>query len=172
MIYEPKEDSFLLQKYVKRYANGKVLDVGTGSGIQAITALEKTKDVLATDINKESIKHVKQKGVKGIESNLFDKIKERFDLIIFNPPYLPRDEREDKISAYSTTGGRKGYELLIKFISNLKNHLKKDGKALIVFSNLTNKDKIDSIIKKNNLNHKCLETKKIDFEELYVYLIW
>ena len=55
MIYEPREDSFLLQKYVKKYSKGRVLDMGTGSGIQALTALEKTKCVVAVDINEETL---------------------------------------------------------------------------------------------------------------------
>ena len=38
-VYEPREDSYLLQKYVEKYCKvDLVLDIGTGSGIQAITA--------------------------------------------------------------------------------------------------------------------------------------
>ena len=40
MIYVPREDSFLLAKFVEKYAFGKVLDMGTGSGIQAESALK------------------------------------------------------------------------------------------------------------------------------------
>ena len=36
MLYEPREDSRLLAKYAKKYAKGLVLDIGTGSGIQAL----------------------------------------------------------------------------------------------------------------------------------------
>ncbi len=56
-IYEPAEDSFLLQKYVHHYANGKVLDMGTGSGIQAIAAAQNwhVESVLAVDINSKAI---------------------------------------------------------------------------------------------------------------------
>ena len=51
-IYEPREDSILLEKYVKQYAKGFVLDIGTSSGIQALAASKskKVKEVLATDI--------------------------------------------------------------------------------------------------------------------------
>jgi len=59
MIYQPREDSYLLEKYVKKFAFGKVLDVGTGSGIQAVSALRnnKTKDVLGVDVNKYAVKY-------------------------------------------------------------------------------------------------------------------
>ncbi len=60
MLYEPEEDSFLLQKFVKKYAKGLVLDMGTGSGIQAKEASEKADLVIALDIDKEAIKYCKK----------------------------------------------------------------------------------------------------------------
>ena len=144
--------------------------MGAGSGILARESLKYTKNVTASDINRECLKNLK--GIKAIHSDLFENIKEKFDLIIFNPPYLPFDRREDKESASSTTGGIKGYEILERFIKGLKSHLKKNGKALIVFSSLTGKKKIESIIMENKLNLKILEEIRLPFfEELYCCLI-
>ena len=55
-MYHPKEDSFLLEKFVS-LAKGKVLDIGTGAGILAATAAKnsKVKSVIAVDIDRESI---------------------------------------------------------------------------------------------------------------------
>ena len=39
-IYEPEDDSYLLQGFVQKHSKGTVLDMGTGSGIQAISALD------------------------------------------------------------------------------------------------------------------------------------
>ena len=54
-IYEPRADSTLLERYVRQYAKGSVLDMGTGSGIQAIAAAHNSKviSVLALDTQKE-----------------------------------------------------------------------------------------------------------------------
>lgn len=169
MIYEPAEDSFLLQKYIKKYAKGKVLDMGAGSGIQALTALEKTKDVLAVDVYPLAVELLKKKGINAKVSDLFSNVKGKFDLVIFNPPYLPADEREDADSARSTTGGKKGCETIERFLKDAKKFLKKDGKILIVFSSLTGD--IEKIFKKYSYKFKKLEEKKLFMETLYVYLL-
>ena len=173
MIYEPDEDSFLLVKQVKKLAKDKkVLDMGTGWGILAETALESgAKDVLAADIDEEVVEFVKSKGIKVKSSDLFSNIDEKFDLIIFNPPYLPEDELEDFEIRNVTRGGKEGYEILERFLIDAKRYLNKNGEILIVFSSLTNKEKVDSILKENEYEFKILETKKMFFEELYVYLV-
>ena len=52
-VYKPGEDSYLLQRHVERLVFGNVLDMGTGSGIQAVTAAikQEVSKVLAVDIN-------------------------------------------------------------------------------------------------------------------------
>lgn len=168
MIYEAAEDSFLLKKYVEKYSKGKVLDVGTGSGILMEVALKKTSKVEGVDIDEEAVDYCKKKGLKVKKSDLFNKVKGKFDLIVFNPPYLPEDEVKDR----DLIGGKKGYELIERFFSEVVEHLEKNGKVLILFSSLTDKEKVDEIIRKNKFKFKLLEKGKYFFEELYVYLCY
>ncbi len=175
-IYQPEEDSYLLAKYVEKYVKkgNKVLDVGCGSGIQSETALKKTKDVLGVDINPNAIKHCKSseytKGAKFQKSNLFSNVKGKFNIIIFNPPYLPDAKDPKEIKAY-TTGGKHGYEIIDKFLQEANNHLADDGIILIVFSNLTKKRKVDEIIENYLFESKLLEEKSLFYEKLYCYKI-
>jgi len=173
MIYPPSEDSYLLAEQVKKYAKNKsVIDMGSGSGIQAETAIKSgAKSVLATDINDESISILKSKGINAIKSNLFSKVKGSFDLIVFNPPYLPRDKREDKESAIATTGGKRGDEIIIRFLKQAKSHLNKKGIVLIVISSLTPKNKIAELLKKQGMRRKIISSKKFFFETLEVWKI-
>jgi HemK-related putative methylase len=100
MAYSPREDSFLLEKYVKKLASGAVLDVGTGSGIQAVAAARKksVRKVVSVDIDAGAIEHCKRKIVSRkitfLLSDLFSSVHGKFDTIVFNPPYLPEDERD------------------------------------------------------------------------------
>ncbi len=174
-IYEPQEDSFMLLEQVKKYSKGFVLDMGTGSGIQAIEAAKNSSLVIAADINDEAIEYAKKEAentnnIKFVKTDLFSNLqnyKNSFDTIIFNPPYLPDDERAKDIAL---DGGKEGYELTEKFFNKVNDYLKEDGKILLVFSSLTNKEKIDGIIKKNHFRKKLIDSKKMFFEEFYVYL--
>ena len=175
-IYPLAEDSFLLQKYVEQYAAGKVLDVGTGSGIQALTAARQAavKRVIAADINPAAITHcrneVRHKKISYKLSDLFSALPRsaHFDTIIFNPPYLPEDRRLKDIAL---DGGKRGYELLERFLREAPDHLSPAGRILIVFSSLTDKKTVDRIISEQLLTAELLETVSLDFERLYCYII-
>jgi release factor glutamine methyltransferase len=173
-IYDPREDSFLLQKYVKEYAFGKVLETGTGSGILAVEAAQshRVTSVLAVDIQKEVIAHCKKtienKKIRFMQSNLFENVKGRFDTIIFNPPYLPADKRDPDITL---DGGKHGYETIELFLHAANKYLTENGKILLLFSSLSKKNKIDECIAQNLFTAKLIDQQHISFETLYVYCI-
>ena len=167
-MYKPSDDSYLIEKYVKRFASGKVLDVGCGSGILMRAALTKTKNVEGVDIDDESLEYCKKQGLKVYKSDLFSNVKGKFDFVIFNPPYLPEDEIKDK----DLIGGKFGWEIIERFFLEVKNYLNKNGKILILFSSLTDKEKVDDIIFENELKFRLLEEKNVGLmEKLYIYLV-
>ena len=178
-VYEPREDSYLLQEFVREHAFGRVLDVGTGSGIQALTAAEsvKVREVIAIDINETAIEELKQKvklikKVKPRQSDLFSEVEGQFDMIIFNPPYLPQDKVGNEIiEDPSLYGGKKGWEISERFFNEVSKHLVPGGKILFLFSTLTNKKKIEEMIENNLLKFEEVGSKKLAFEELFVYLV-
>ena len=171
-MYEPKEDSFLLQRFVREHVKGVVLDMGTGSGIQAITAArnEKVKKVLAVDIDKESIgfarKRNPHKKITYSQSDLFSKLekyKHSFDTLIFNPPYLPQEraERDAELE-----GGKIGNEVIAKFLEQARDYLKPKGIILLLFSSLT---PIKELFEKNLFTSKEIGKEHYFFEDLLVY---
>ena len=106
---------------------------------------------MALDIQQSTIdycnKNIKNIKIKFLVSDLFTDIKndkkieiKKFDTIIFNPPYLPQ---ELKVKDLTLEGGKKGYEVIERFLSQVNSFLKEDGIILIVFSSLTKKEKVD-----------------------------
>lgn len=191
-VYEPEDDSLLMQEQVKKYAYGAVLDMGCGSGILGIEALKKrdVKYVVFADINSKALVHAKTEVSKNTEQGLVSREKARrcryirtdlfsniikessdsiFDTIIFNPPYLPEDKYDNE--KLITTGGKKGHELLVRFLKQSKKHLNDQGIMLILFSSLTGKSSIDNIIKSLGYEKHTIVKKALFMEILYTYKI-
>ncbi|MBN1503191.1 methyltransferase [Candidatus Woesearchaeota archaeon] len=177
-VYEPSDDSHLLQKYVQEYTkkDSTVLDMGTGSGIQALEAAKKAEKVIAIDINPLATEYAKKKAKKAsianvrfIVSDLFEKVpKTKFDLILFNPPYL---QKEVGIEDKAIMGGKEGYELTVRFLESVAPYMKQDGKVLLVSSSLIKQDKTVETIQKHLLEQQVLERNHIFFEDIILYEI-
>lgn len=190
-MYEPQEDSYLLQEsineFFKKNKANIALDMGTGTGIQGFSMLEKADTVIMTDINKESayslhdeIKRMEKKKSK-IETeiriyngDLFEKIpaeyKNKIDLIVFNPPYLPRekDEKDDQ----ELTSGESGIETTKRFLTDAKEFLSHTGIILFVASSLSNISSLEEHMKKENYEFRIDRKKHISFEDIVIYKAW
>ncbi len=124
-VYYPREDSMLLAEQVNRHAFGKVLDLGTGSGIQGIIAAINGCEVTFADIDDKAVSCARSNaslnGARGkfVKSDLFEGIEGKFNTIIFNPPYLASNEIAEK----DLDGGKEGRELIDRFIGAYRNHL-------------------------------------------------
>ena len=178
MIYQPAEDSYLLKDVVRDFLseqnnkNMKILDMGSGSGIQALACKDLGfENVLAVDINMEVVNYLKKKRLNTIESDLFSKIYEdnKFDLIIFNAPYLPEDEREPEDIKLATAAGKKGYEIIIRFLKEAKEFLNENGQILLLFSSLSQPKIILNKANELGYNMRLLVSQMIPFEKLFVY---
>jgi release factor glutamine methyltransferase len=143
-VYRPGEDSYLLQGFVGRLTIGRVLDMGTGSGIQAVTAAEKTivTHVVAVDINPEALKAARRRAAEAgvltkitfVQSDLFEKVEGSFDWILFNAPYLPSERGLDDPT---WAGGDRGAEVIERFLTAAHDHLSLGGSILLVYSSET-----------------------------------
>lgn len=172
-MYEPREDSFLLlknlKKYLKKYIHKGdiVLDMGCGSGILARETARYARKVVAADIDKELITELerknKNKKINFVFSDLFSHITDKFDLIIFNPPYLP----SKNIKHQDIDGGKKGTEIIERFLKEAREHLKENGKILILVSSL-NKN-IEELFSSYGYSYKKIGEQKFFFEKLFVY---
>jgi release factor glutamine methyltransferase len=176
-IYEPLEDSYLIlesfEKFLDSLKNKKIsiLDMGAGAGIISKSGLKKGyQNTLAVDINKSAVRLLKKQKINAIHSNLFNRIKRenKFGLIVFNPPYLPKDKYDNEPD---TTGGVYGYEIILRFLKDARSHLEKDGHIILLISSFS-KPKI--VLKKaKQLGYSCslFNKKNLFFERLFVYIL-
>ncbi len=166
-VYEPAEDSFLFAENLEVKEGAQVLDLGTGCGILGILAAEKAKEVFAIDLNPYALRCAKENSafnnaeskIVFLQADLFTafNIDARFDLILFNAPYLPADNCETQTwIGRSWAGGVNGRQVIDRFISQVVPHLKADGRVLMVQSTLAN---VEETIFKFSENHLAASVK-------------
>lgn len=126
-----------------------VADIGTGCGILGIIAAKKAERVFALDINPFAIHCAKENAKSNhtedkmffIRGNLFSPLRtvEKFDLILFNAPYLPLERTEDRSwLRRAWNGGPKGVQIINRFIQEAPEHLRRNGRILLMQSTLSN----------------------------------
>jgi HemK-related putative methylase len=115
----------------------EVLDLGTGSGVCAIFAARHARRVVAVDINPAAVRCA---GINALLNRLEGRIEahhgdlfqplagQRFDVILFNPPFILGEPRNDRERAWCSTG------VAERFADGLDEHLKPAGCALLLLS--------------------------------------
>ncbi len=178
-VYEPAEDTFLLAENLVVDKNDVVLDVGTGCGILGILAAKKARWVVAVDVNPHAVRcakmNAKLNGVtekmETLRSDLFKAIKknEKFDLIIFNAPYLPSEtvEKNNWIER-AWAGGPTGRQLISEFIVQAPDYLKKRGRILLVQSTLSDVEETVQKLGERRFCVRVLAQEKVAFETVVV----
>ncbi|MEM4141806.1 MAG: methyltransferase [Thermoplasmata archaeon] len=142
MHYEVEEDTLFLLDNIK--PKGKIIEIGAGSGYISFYLGAHGFDVTATDIDDDAIGYMKKianeknLNIKIVKSDLFKNITEKFDTIIFNPPYLPGNIEEDR----AIFGGENGQEIIENFLGQAGEHLKNDGRIFIILSSYNDIQKL------------------------------
>lgn len=186
-VYEPAEDTFLLADSVVVSEEDSVFEVGSGCGLIALYCASLGTNVVCCDVNPFAVELIKKnflvnesllRGSFDVRiGDLFSILdsKDRFDVIIFNPPYLPTSKKEliggsgwfDK----AVSGGLNGLDVIERFIKQVSVFLKKNGKVYFVFSSLSNREKLESIIKKNNFIFEIVNSCRFNDETLDIYFL-
>ena len=187
-VYEPAEDTFQLLEAIKVKKCDSVLEIGTGCGIVALECSRRGANVVCTDINPHAIEITKHNYLKNKlllngkidvrQGDLFSVIKpnEKFDVIVFNPPYLPTDsaERVDGTGWFdvATDGGLDGLFFTKKFILNLSKYLRPGGKGYFVFSSLSDREKLDKYLFKSKLKSEVVLSRWFNDEQINIYCVY
>ena len=143
-VLDPRADTETLIDYVIEKPVKTVLELGTGSGVIAVTLACEWKEVhvTATDISEDALllaqknaeKFNIENKIQFLKSDWFDNVEGKFDLIISNPPYIGWIE-QDKICTEVTKydpeialfAGFDGFDAYKKIIPGLAKYLNPDG---------------------------------------------
>ena len=184
-VYDPAEDTFLLLETLHIDTNETVLELGTGCGIIALECARKASHIVCTDINPFAValthrnikrnQHLINGSIEIRQGPLFSVLdkKELFNIIIFNPPYLPT-KKQEKIGGWfdvATNGGRDGLKLTKQYIQGFKKHLLKNGCAYFIFSSLSNRSTLERMLKNEKIIFSIMAYRIYENEELDVYCI-
>jgi release factor glutamine methyltransferase len=180
-VYEPAEDSFLLADNLKVIEGDTVVDVGTGCGILGIIAAAKAKRVVAIDINPYAVTCAKENAelnrVAGkmlfVQGNLFAPIRmgTEFDVIVFNPPYLPSEGVEaDSWLRKAWSGGISGRDVVESFIREAPSYLKPDGAVFLMLSTISNVEASLGNFEDTGLRASVIAQQDLPFFETIVLL--
>lgn len=175
-VYEPAEDSFLFAENLDVERGMQVLDVGTGCGLLGITAAEKAAGVIAVDLNPYAVRCAKENSVLNkvrgkmvfMQADLLESFADgaRFDLILFNAPYLPSEAYEAETwIGRSWAGGVNGRQVIDRFICQVHPHLKPSGRVLLMQSTLASVEETIRGFSVLGLQAKVKGERKLPFFE-------
>lgn len=174
----PQPDTeILVEKAIeeaKKIGNVEILDMCTGSGCIGISIAKNIENAKVTlvDISKNAIEIAKKNALRNkvesqltfIQSNMFEKVEKKFDIIVSNPPYIKTDvipkldkqvQNEPHIALDGGKDGLKFYKIIIE---EAKKYLKENGK-LILEIGYDQKEEVENLIKQSG-QYKKIEVIK------------
>lgn len=180
-VYEPAEDSYLFAENLQVREKDKVIDIGTGCGILGILAATKAEEVVAVDINPFAVTCAKENArlnhasdnVFFAQGDLFGPIRvgKKFDLILFNAPYLPSEADEEATWLdRAWAGGVSGRDIINGFIREAPKYLKSKGEIFLMQSTLSDVEETFRRFKEKALTAKVVAKRDLPLFETIVLL--
>ena len=147
-VLDPRGDTETLIAEALKYPVQRILDLGTGSGILGITLAAERLDafVVMTDVSKAALvvaksnakRHRVEDRIEFIQSDWFDSVNGKFDLIISNPPYIGENDLaglEPDVIDYdpmiALTPGGDGLAPYRIIAGQSQNHLNENGRVIL-----------------------------------------
>ena len=153
----------------------QVLELGCGSGIISIFSAKKGANVTASDINKTALKSLNktaiQQGltIKTVYSNLFENLnKDQFDFIFINPPYYPKQPKNEEEKAWFCGEDFEYFENLFHQLVGLDTN---KASAMMILSDACEIEMIQKIAKKNGFRLMQKHQIELTFEINTIYIL-
>lgn len=179
-VFHPKlffTSRFLGEHVLSLDLRGKtVLDMGTGSGIIGLCAARAGAEVVSVDINPAAVECARvnaatnrlSERIRCIHSNLFSSLSagERFDCIVWNPPFYRSAPRSD--AEYAWNAGA-DCEALRSFAADSDKYLKEGGMVLLILSSDIAEDRVLDFFSSAGFRCAAVARRKVLFETLTIF---
>ncbi len=152
----------------------KMLELGCGTGTLSVFAASKGAVVTASDINPRAIENTNHNArlnnvqVNTVQSDLFQAISDKFDLIMINPPYYPNNPRTELEVALMCG---ENFEYFTKLFSQLRNHITANGKVYMILSEDCDISRIRDEAKKSGYGLDQKLIKRVGLEDNFIFRI-
>lgn len=137
-VFPPSDWARKVMESLSIKKGDRIIDIGTGTGIIGIYAALLGGDVYATDISPEAIKQAKKNAsLNGVSlkcsvGEFFAGFEAPFDIIVVNLPQeiVPGDYPINKKLLSTVKGGKKGNEILLKFLRQAPKYMHAQSKII------------------------------------------
>jgi release factor glutamine methyltransferase len=113
------------------------------------------------------------RGIEVVRTSLLEGVRGPFDLIVFNPPYLPtkQEERIEDWLEYALDGGPDGCTVISRFAREAGRVLAPGGRILLLISSLTGVDAVIGIFREFHYKVEIVAKRRVFDEDLMVLRI-
>jgi len=152
-------------------ARGRLLDMGTGTGIGAVAAAHLGYDVVAVDVNPDAVRcarinalqHRVEDRVQAVEGDLFEPVAgQRFDVVLFNPPFF------DGVPISSLDRAWRSVDVPERFGAGLPSALVPGGVALVLVSSHGGRERTEAALLQSGLHVEPFVTEDLGYEVVTV----
>ncbi len=174
-VFNPKllrSGQFLIEQLGRLSAGSRVLDLGSGSGAAGVLAAKQGARVTAVDINPAAVRCTRinallnDVAVDVRHGDLFQPVRgERFDVVLFNPPYYRGVPRDGLDHAWRSP------DVIERFSFELADHLTPQGHALLVLSSDGEQSAFLQALASNGCTYRAIAERDFGNEQMTVYWV-
>jgi release factor glutamine methyltransferase len=162
--YLAAEDSTLLRKALRGSCGGSCLEIGAGNGGNLLELSGKFELAAGSDLSRPSMDDWRDAGVQWVLADKASCFRGGiFDLVFFNPPYLPSDDIDDP-----TVDGGKDGQVPLEFLGEAMRVVKKSGRVIFLLSGDAPLDRFREEFARNSFGMKIVEKRHLFYEDLLV----
>lgn len=165
-VYPPSEDTAALARVLRSYRGNACLEIGFGSGAVLQSLVPRFETVVGTDLlsltQAADAKGDAEVVLADMASCFRDGV---FDLVAFNPPYLPSEGIEDR----TVDGGKGGLGIPLAFLGDGLRVLKPGGRVVLLLSDEADLGEFRRVVHGMGLAVEEKAKEGLFFENLYVF---